>query len=199
MIGQPYNPNNCGFLSNQALNTNQGNDNVPNGANNPPHILLWDFVENKIQWVNSLTNIVERELSGGAAVDSFNKKINGPFDTNDVPNTFGQCFIDLEAGDYIFDVDVTAKRTSLLDPIGQTVAEIRINTTQGPNVDPGDQLIETRESFINLGATDESYSMHLMSGKVQVSGPFTFKAAFWDGIDGAMSVENIMMRAIKIG
>lgn len=159
-------------------------------------------------WRNKLDNKyygrradgTDEPIGGGASVgvDCFNQKINGPFDTNDVPSTFGQCFIDLPAGDYIFDLDVTAKRTSLLNPFGQTVAEIRINTNIGPNVDPSDILLESRESYLNLASTDESYSIHLMTGKVQVGGQFTFKAAFWDGLDGDMNVRNIMMRAIKI-
>jgi hypothetical protein len=44
MIGQPYNPNNCCFLANQALNANQFDSNVPDTANTSVYILLWDFV-----------------------------------------------------------------------------------------------------------------------------------------------------------
>lgn len=67
MIGQPYNPANCTILSNQALNANQFNQNVPNASNNVPHIFLWDFVANKMYWVNSLTNLIEQELSSASA------------------------------------------------------------------------------------------------------------------------------------
>jgi hypothetical protein len=64
MVGQPYNPDNCAFLSSQALNANQLNPNVPYSTNNTTHLILWDFVEKKILWVNSQTNLIESEIGG---------------------------------------------------------------------------------------------------------------------------------------
>lgn len=64
MIGQPYNPDNCAFVTNQALNTNQFNGNVPYSSNNTTHLVLWDFVDNKLLWVNSQTNVIESEIGG---------------------------------------------------------------------------------------------------------------------------------------
>ena len=63
MIGQAYNPNNCAFVSNQALNANQFNGSVPYSSNNTNHLVLWDFVEKKLLWVNSITNIIESEIN----------------------------------------------------------------------------------------------------------------------------------------
>jgi hypothetical protein len=173
----------------------------PNYISNPENNEFISIYRNKLdnKYYGRRSDGVDEPL-GGVSVDCFNKKINGPFDTNDTPSTFGECFLNLESGDYIFDLDVTSKVTSLENPAGQIVAEIRINTTQEPNVDPGDQIIESRQSLINLGSTDDSYNLHLMSGKVQVSGSFTFKAAFWDGSENSdMNISNVMMRAIKIG
>lgn len=64
-IGFPFNPDQCAFISSAALNSNQSDPNVLDTDNLTPHNLLWNFVENKIQWVNTLTNIIVQELGGG--------------------------------------------------------------------------------------------------------------------------------------
>ena len=64
MIGQPFNPNQCVFLLSQALNANQFDANVPDSENLIPHNLLWNFIENKLQWIRTIDNIVVRELGG---------------------------------------------------------------------------------------------------------------------------------------
>lgn len=64
MIGFPYNPNDCVFLLNQSLNANQFNPSVPYSNNKTNHNLLWDFIAQKIYWVNSQTNLIESEISG---------------------------------------------------------------------------------------------------------------------------------------
>lgn len=71
MVGVPYNPSNCAFIANQALNANQFNGNVNYSTNNTTHLTLWDFVEQKIYWVNSQTNIIEAEIPGASACDFF--------------------------------------------------------------------------------------------------------------------------------
>lgn len=63
MVGQAYNPSNCSFVTNQALNANQFNGSVPYSSNNTNHLVLWDFVEKKLLWVNSITNIIESEIN----------------------------------------------------------------------------------------------------------------------------------------
>lgn len=65
MIGVPYNPEQTCFLLSQSLNANQFDPNVPDSTNLVPHNLLWNFVENKLQWVRTRDNIIVRELSGG--------------------------------------------------------------------------------------------------------------------------------------
>lgn len=69
MVGIAYNPDNCAFISNQARNTNQFNDNVPYSSNSTTHLVLWDFVAEKLYWVNSLTNIIDAEIPGASACD----------------------------------------------------------------------------------------------------------------------------------
>lgn len=71
MIGIPFNPDNCAFIANQALNTNQFNGSVPNAANESTHTVLWDFIEEKLYWVNTKTNIIERELPGSNVCDFY--------------------------------------------------------------------------------------------------------------------------------
>ena len=66
MIGQPFNPNNCCFIANQALNANQFDPNVPDSGNTLVCNLLWDFVANSFIWVDARTNLILRELVGGA-------------------------------------------------------------------------------------------------------------------------------------
>jgi len=63
MVGQAYNPSNCSFVTNQGLNANQFNGSVPYSSNNTNHLVLWDFVEKKLLWVNSITNIIESEIN----------------------------------------------------------------------------------------------------------------------------------------
>jgi hypothetical protein len=63
MVGQAYNPSNCSFVTNQGLNANQFNGSFPYSSNNTNHLVLWDFVEKKLLWVNSITNIIESEIN----------------------------------------------------------------------------------------------------------------------------------------
>lgn len=67
MIGVAYNPANCAFISNQAVNANQFNGNVPYSSNPTTHLVLWDFIDERLYWVNSQTNIIEAEIPGSSA------------------------------------------------------------------------------------------------------------------------------------
>ena len=69
MIGQPFNPDECCFLLSQSLNANQFNPNVPDTENLIPHNLLWNFVENKLQWINAKDNLIVQELGAGTSVN----------------------------------------------------------------------------------------------------------------------------------
>ena len=66
MIGIPFNPDTCIFIANQALNANQFDQNVPDSGNLTTHSLLFDTVHNSLIWVNTKTNIIVQETSGGA-------------------------------------------------------------------------------------------------------------------------------------
>jgi hypothetical protein len=76
MVGVPYNSNNCAFVTNQALNVDQFNGNVPYSSNNTNHLVLWDFVDMKLLWVNSKTNIIEAEIGGGGGLQIPRPEIN---------------------------------------------------------------------------------------------------------------------------
>lgn len=67
MIGVPFNPDTCIFLASQALNANQFDPNVPDSGNLTTHNLLFDTVNNSLIWVNTKTNIIVQETSGGGA------------------------------------------------------------------------------------------------------------------------------------
>lgn len=68
MIGIPYNPNNCIFITSQALNADQFNPNVPDAGNITTHNMLWDTVNKSLIWVNTKTNIITLEISGGGGL-----------------------------------------------------------------------------------------------------------------------------------
>lgn len=67
MIGVPFNPDTCIFLSSQALNSNQFNPSVPDAGNITTHNLLFDTVNNSLIWVDTKTNLIVQETSGSGA------------------------------------------------------------------------------------------------------------------------------------
>ena len=64
MIGVAFNPDNCIFITNQSLNANQFNPNVPDAGTNEVHTLLYDTVSTSFIWVDTKTNLIVFELSG---------------------------------------------------------------------------------------------------------------------------------------
>jgi hypothetical protein len=68
MIGGSYNPNDCIFIASQALNANQFNDNVPDTGNLTTHNLLWDTINEALIWVNTKTNLIVFEITGGGSL-----------------------------------------------------------------------------------------------------------------------------------
>ncbi len=58
-----FDPNNTVLITEQPLNANQFDPLAP-VKNTVPHNVLWDFAQNKLQWVNTLTGVVEKELEG---------------------------------------------------------------------------------------------------------------------------------------
>ncbi len=64
-----YDPNNTVFIAEQVLNANQFDQYSP-ATNQEPHNVLWDFVQNKLLWVNTITGEVDKELpESGAIID----------------------------------------------------------------------------------------------------------------------------------
>jgi hypothetical protein len=68
MIGVPYNPNNCIFITNQALNADQFNPNVPDAGNTTTHNMLWDTANKSLIWVDTKTNLIVFEINGGGGL-----------------------------------------------------------------------------------------------------------------------------------
>lgn len=68
MIGVPYNPDKCIFITSQAINANQFDPNVPDAGNLTTHNLLFDTVNNSLIWVDTKTNLIVQETSGGGSV-----------------------------------------------------------------------------------------------------------------------------------
>lgn len=174
---------------------------------NAEFITIWrNKLDNK--YYGRRSDGVDEPLGGGASVgvDCFEKQIAGPFDTNDVPDTFGECFMYLNDGTYIFDVDFSFRRQPLsLNAPGNNIAEIRTNIINDDDiVMPTDVIQKARTSKdSSLDNTEDIVSVHLMTGKIQLinqSDPTlnVFKASFSDSYDFSMQVLNITMRAIKI-
>lgn len=65
MIGIPYNPNNCIFITSQTLNADQFNQNVPASGNKTTHNMLWDTANRTLIWVDTATNLIVFEIGGG--------------------------------------------------------------------------------------------------------------------------------------
>lgn len=61
MIGFPFNPDTCIFLSSQALNSNQFNPSVPDAGNITTHNLLFDTDSKTLIWVDTKTNLIVQE------------------------------------------------------------------------------------------------------------------------------------------
>jgi len=168
-------------------------------------------------WRNKLDNKyygrrsdgVDEPLGGGASigVDCFEKQINGPFDTVDESSTFSECFMYLEDGTYIFDVDYNFRRLpGSVSPPSSIVTEIRTNIINDDIiVMPTDVIQKTRiSSNSSLNNFNDEVSVHLMTGKIELTNQSypsfnVFKASFVDASDQDMQVLNISMRAIKIG
>lgn len=177
------------FLSDSAtsvvINTNKGS-------------ALFKPMSNTLWYSSiSLTSNVTPPSSG---VDCFVKTIAGAFNTNDVQNTFDECYMYLDNGTYIFDVDYNFRTTGT---VGNSLADIRTNVSSDDvNVMPEDTIVTTRTSDVVGLQVGSLISVHLMTGKIVldagVGNSPVFKAAFADTADLDMQVLSITMRAIKI-
>lgn len=151
-------------------------------------------------WFSSISS-TSNVTPPSSGVDCFVKTISGAFNTNDVQNTFDECYMYLDNGTYIFDVDYNFRTTGT---VGNSLAEIRTNiSSDDVNVMPEDIIVASRTSEVVGLQVGSLISAHLMTGKIVLDAGAgnspVFKAAFADTADLDMQVLSITMRAIKIG
>jgi hypothetical protein len=196
MIGQPYNPNNCCFLANQALNANQFDPNVPDTANTSVYILLWDFVSNKILWVDARTNIIKQELGGGGGIqnEAYSKVSAGPFDLNTINTVYGANYLLLNPGTYVIDAEYTYEA----DPAGAETAtiQIRTNTNQAlTSVDVTDVVVAERDT--NPGSNTAIITQTVKAEPITFATPVIVKTALAVGANAAFA-QNIILSALLV-
>lgn len=218
MIGLPFNPDNCLFVANQAVNANQFNGVVPNASNTSNHTVLWDFIDSKIYWVNTLTNIIEREIDGLGGIQNESYQISSSSNTyytvNLTPTVYSNNYLLLPAGTYMFDLEFDiypfdAEIERLRAPI---VAEIRTNTNQAiVNADVSDIVRGSREvSARYIGSTlypidfegnPQIFNQTVVSKIVTFNAPAVVKSCFYlDATDpvAAEAINNIQLRAFLV-
>jgi len=221
MIGQPFNSNNCLFVANQALNAGQFGA-VPNTSNQSNHTVLWDFVENKLYWVNTLTNLIEREIDGAGGVQNEAYEIISET-TNyylssfgDGQTVFGANYLLLPAGTYTFELewDMLPNDTNIEGSSTNLVAQIRTNTNQAlTNVDASDVIQGQCVNGLSKTMSFQSYPLEngeyeitnqtLGTGAVTINQPFIVKSSF-EALDRILSLNpyccfnKIQLRALLV-
>jgi hypothetical protein len=203
MVGVPYNPDNCTFVASQALNANQFNGVVPNAVNTSNHLLLWDFIDEKLYWVNSLTNIIEYELpdASGGQNEAYIIENNGTYNLTPTPTVYGNNYIVLPAGTYMFDLeyDYIMNNTSGAT-FGVSLFEIRTNTnTALVGVDASDVIVKQRQTkggsaFIPAG---DNINQTIKTEAVTINSSFIVKSSA-SIPTGSQVVSNFSLRAFKI-
>lgn len=63
-----YTPDESLVIVNQSLNANFA---LPEPDKNTPHIIVWNLFKNSMQWVNTLTNYVDKELFGNNILNQY--------------------------------------------------------------------------------------------------------------------------------
>lgn len=220
MIGLPFNPDNCLFVANQAANANQFNANVPDVSNNSNHTVLWDFVDSKLYWVNTLTNIIEREISGATGIqnESYDTKAQAisyfPVSSTSL-NVFDDSYLVLPAGTYTFELefDIYPANAQIEFTPGVLLAGIYTNTN--PIItfaDPSDSLVDRRRLFpsfigsstypLNRNTDDfQILNQTVGTGAVTFANQFIVKAEFAleAQIDvNLVAINNIQLRALLV-
>ncbi len=196
MIGQPFNPDNCLFVANQALNAGQFGA-VPNTSNQSNHTVLWDFVENKLYWVNTLTNLIEREIDGAGGIQNESYEIISETEDYYVAffgagqNVFGANYLLLPAGTYTFELELDMLPGDNNDESSLTSlrAQIRTNTNQSlTNTDASDVIqgectngVGKTLGFTTYPLVNGEYQITnqtLGTGAVTINQPFIVKSSF---------------------
>jgi hypothetical protein len=218
MIGLPFNPDNCLFVANQAVNANQFNGVVPNASNTSNHTVLWDFIDSKIYWVNTLTNIIEREIDGLGGIQNESYQISSSSNTyytvNLTPTVYSNNYLLLPAGTYMFDLefDIYPFDEEIERARAPIVAEIRTNTNQAiVNADVSDIVRGSREvSARYIGSTiypidfennPQIFNQTVVSKIVTFNAPAVVKSCFYlDSTDpiAAEAINNIQLRAFLV-
>lgn len=160
-------------------------------------------------WRNKLDNKyygrrsdgVDEPLGGGGSIDCFDKLTDIQFLLTDEPSTFNECYLVLEPGNYIFDVDYNCAKGDEI-PIGGCNGIICTNLNplliNNDNSDVVHREIGFNPSYFNENGS--SSTAHLMTGKLSFNQQFVFKAKFVDASgSGNINVGSIFIRAIKIG
>jgi len=200
MIGIPFDSEQCAFIASAALNSNQGDSAVPDTNNLRPHNLVWNFVENKLQWVDTLSNLIVQELAGGGGSAITNEAYAivsaGPFDLNTINSVPGaDNYLLLPAGTYVFD----AEYSYIPDAGGAETAvlQIRTNVSQAVTTVNGTDVVEAERD------TNVTYAAGVVVTQTAKTEPLTFAAPFI--VKTALSVlanaafaENVILRAILI-
>lgn len=177
MIGLPYNPNNCTFLLNQALNANQFNPNVPDASNSVPHIFMWDFVDNKFYWVNSLTNIIVKELGATVISGTFPIQVTGSTVSIAPLNQDKTVYVDALYGD---DATAPAHLYDFRFPF-KTVQAARNNAAIGDTI-----YLKRGTHSLTSAILNSNQNFYLESGAILQRGGVIF-----DHVSGGLSVLTI--------
>lgn len=153
-----------------------------------------------ISGINNYTFVPDFTVTPSGSVDCFVKTISVANNTNDELSTFDECFIYLENGTYIFDVDYNFRTVGT---VGNSYAAIMTNIlSDEPNIAAGDVTQAERTTYVVGLQVDSNISVHLMTGKVVLNAGDgnspVFKVGFLDSIDAQMQVLQVFMRAIKI-
>lgn len=216
MIGIPYNPDNCAFISNQALNSNQFNPNVPQSSNSTNHTILWDFVEKKLYWVNTLTNIIEKEFPSGSGsgneLYSNYTGVSSEFLATPVQQVFGNNYILLDAGTYNFELEWDYRELYQGSPGGNgyVYAQIRTNSNQSiTSADPSDVIQSSRlttdmPEVIKVGSPGSVLNQNVCKNAITSATPFIVKSVFYcipveaPQQFNQRSIGRLFLRALKV-
>ena len=196
MIGAPFNPANCAFIASQSLNANQFDPSVPDTGNTTIHNLLWDFVANKLYWVDAKTNLIKQELAaGGGQNETYSVVSVGPFDLTDVNQVYDNNYLLLPAGTY----NIEAEYSYQPDAAGAETAtiQVRTNVSQAVTTVNGSDVVQAERDTNVTYAAGVIVTQTVTCEPVTFAAPFIVKTALAVGVNAA-SAQNVLLRATLI-
>lgn len=121
-------------------------------------------------------------------------------DINDTQEVYGDGYIVLQAGSYIFDCDFEYYPSIDGINFGSCLVELRTNTNPSLiAVSPSDVIQKSKNMFIKTPTyTDGVIVGHIMTGKLTFNAPFVIKVSFVDTADLGTAINRILLRAIKL-